>query len=107
MDQHDTSPAVPDQPVSTLPSQPLPESGVERVDIQVAGMTYAHCAGRITQALQEVTGVRQANVNHSTGVAGIGLVPFLQWAVVPILSVLYVRKRHRQQGWKGCAQMVP
>jgi hypothetical protein len=39
-------------------------------------------------------------------VAGIGLVPLLQWIVVPILSVLYVRRRHRQQGWEGCAQIV-
>lgn len=71
MDQHGPSPAVPDQPVSTLPPQPRSDTEVDRLDIQVAGMTCAHCAGRITQALQEVAGVRQANVNHSTGVASV------------------------------------
>jgi len=39
-------------------------------------------------------------------VAGIGLVPLLQWIVIPVLSILYVRRRHRQQGWKGCALML-
>lgn len=39
-------------------------------------------------------------------VAGIGLVPLLQWVVVPILSVRHVRKRNRQQSWKECAQIV-
>jgi len=39
-------------------------------------------------------------------VAGIGLVPILQWIVVPVLSVLYVRGRYRQQYSKSCVQMA-
>ena len=39
-------------------------------------------------------------------IAGIGLVPLLQWVVVPTLSVLYVRKRLRQRHCNTRAQVA-
>jgi Cu+-exporting ATPase len=71
MDQHDTVSAVPGQQVSTSSAQPRSDTDVDRLDLQITGMTCAHCAGRITQALQEVAGVRQAHVNYTTGIANV------------------------------------
>jgi Cu+-exporting ATPase len=87
MEAHETSHAIRGQ---QGPMQGPPEKRrqhEQRVDIPVAGMTCAHCAQRITQALQQVPGVRKALVNHTTGLASVSYEP-AHTAIANLLGVI-------------------
>jgi Cu+-exporting ATPase len=73
---------------SNLPPLPdIPERKTAHIDIPVTGLTCPHCAQRLTQALQEVPGVQQAVVNHTTGVARVEYEP-AHVAATDLLAVI-------------------
>jgi Cu+-exporting ATPase len=64
-------PVTPSRPPASSPSA----ASLAQIQIPVAGMTCAHCAQHIAQALHQVPGVRQAAVNHTTGLAQVEYEP--------------------------------
>ncbi len=68
----------------------------------VIGIAYTTYSEHVNVHLVE----RWAYSRWMPTIAGIGLIPLVQWVVVPILSALYVRKRNRQQRRKGGASIA-
>lgn len=57
--------------VNRTESEEHGEAKMERVDLQINGMTCAACARRIERRLRKVAGVKQANVNFATSRATV------------------------------------
>lgn len=60
---------------ASLPSHSPTDTGLQELDLAIAGMTCASCTGRVERALRKVPGVHDATVNLATESARIRFVP--------------------------------
>ena len=44
---------------------------MNKVTVKIEGMMCTHCSGRVKKALEEVEGVKSAEVSHETGEAKV------------------------------------